>query len=782
MKRRTWLLSGLGAAGALVVGWAALPPRSRLGQAAQVVQSGDAVALNGWIRVRRDGGVQLAMPRSEMGQGVHTALALLVAEEMDVPLARVELFEPGHDSLYGNVAVMMMSLPLHPDDTEPGHRSTGAALGQWMVAKVARELGINMTGGSTSVADAWEPLRWAAASARAQLVGVAAARWQCAPQDCSVKDGVVWHVASNRSAPFSELVAEAPQALKQAVSGEIHLKPRSAWSLLGRPAHRLDAACKTDGSAVFGQDVRLPDMVYAAVCHHPVRSDAHTGDARIERIDLDASQIRQQPGVLDVVPLPAVAGSTPGCAVVSARAWTALRAAALASQKLLSGEATSGLANTAAIEAQMMQIVQQAAQGDEGFVFHERGQALAALAPGASAGSRRLEAVYQAPYLAHAPMEPMNCTVRIQQGKLEMWVPTQVPGLARQLAARVAGLSESDVTVHVTYLGGGFGRRLDLDFVGQAVQVALKTSPRPVQLLWSREEDMTHDFYRPAGAARLQAVVSAQGQWEALAVHSAGDAITPRHMARAMPQLAGPLAGRFDLPDKTTAEGLYDLPYEIPHQRMAHTATRSGVPVGYWRSVGHSHNAFFSESFVDEVAHAAGADPVAFRLQALTRHPRHARVLQLAAQRAGWGQPLPAGVARGVALHESFGTVVAQVLEVEKAGERPRVRRVVCAVDCGVAVNPDGVAQQMESSVIFGLTAALYGRIDIVDGVVQQRNFHQVRMLRMDETPLIETHIVPSDRAPTGMGEPGTPPVAPALANAWFALTGQRLRRLPLFA
>jgi isoquinoline 1-oxidoreductase beta subunit len=293
---------------------------------------------------------------------------------------------------------------------------------------------------------------------------------------------------------------------------------------------------------------------------------------------------------------------------------------------------------------------------------------------------------------------------------------------------------------------------------------------------------MMHDFYRPAGAACLQAAVSAQGQWEALAVHSAGDAITPRHMARAMPQLAGPLAGRFDLPDKTTAEGLYDLPYEIPHQRMAHTATRSGVPVGYWRSVGHSHNAFFSESFVDEVAHAAGADPVAFRLQALTRHPRHARVLQLAAQRAGWGQPLPAGVARGVALHESFGTVVAQVLEVEKAGERPRVRRAVCAVDCGVAVNPDGVAQQMESSVIFGLTAALYGRIDIVDGVVQQRNFHQVRMLRMDETPLIETHIVPSDRAPTGMGEPGTPPVAPALANAWFALTGQRLRRLPLFA
>jgi isoquinoline 1-oxidoreductase beta subunit len=294
--------------------------------------------------------------------------------------------------------------------------------------------------------------------------------------------------------------------------------------------------------------------------------------------------------------------------------------------------------------------------------------------------------------------------------------------------------------------------------------------------MWSREEDMTHDFYRPAGAARLRGALNAQGEWVALAVHSAGDAITPRHMARAMPQLAGPI----DMPDKTTAEGLYDLPYEVPHQRMAHTATRSGVPVGFWRSVGHSHNAFFSESFVDELAHAAGVDPVAFRLKRLQHHPRHAQVLRLAAQRAGWGQPLPAGLARGVALHESFGTVVAQVVEVEKVDGRPRVRRVVCAVDCGVAVNPDGVAQQMESSVIYGLTAALHGRIDIVDGVVQQRNFHAHDMVRMAQSPAIETYIVPSDRPPSGMGEPGTPPLAPALANAWFALTGERVRRLPL--
>lgn len=765
-------MTGLGAAGALVVGWACLPARSRLGQA-QLLASDTPdplgpVALNGWIRVRRDGGVQLAMPRSEMGQGVHTTLALLVAEEMDTPVQGIELIAAGHDSLYGNVAVMQMALPVHPDALEPGHEHAGAQAGRWVVAKIARELGINMTGGSTSVADAWEPLRGAAATARAQLVAVAAARWQCPVQACRVTDGRVHHAPSGRSCHFGELVADAPLAL----TGEIHLKPSTAWTQIGRPAHRLDAAAKTDGSAVFGLDVRLPDrpgMVYAAVRHHPALAGPLPA--------LDEAQARRQPGVLDLVPLPEVAGSTPAWAVVASHAWTALKAAA-SLQWATSPAVTSltsvmptGRPNSAAIEAGLANAV----QGDKGFVFHERGDALTVLSGAAPGGWHRLDAVYQAPYLAHAPMEPMNCTVHATPGKLEMWAPTQVPGLARQLAARLASLKESDVTVHVTYLGGGFGRRLDLDFVGQAVQVALKTSPRPVQLMWSREEDMTHDFYRPAGAARLQGAVNAQGEWMALAIHSAGDAITPRHMARAMPKLAGPI----DMPDKTTAEGLYDLPYEVPHQRMAHTATRSGVPVGFWRSVGHSHNAFFSESFVDELAHAAGADPVAFRLQRLQHHPRHAQVLRLAAERAGWGQPLPDGRARGVALHESFGTVVAQVVEVDKVDGRPRVRRVVCAVDCGVAVNPDGVAQQMESSVIFGLTAALHGRIDIVDGVVQQRHFHHYAMLRMADTPVIETHIVKSDRAPSGMGEPGTPPVAPALANAWFALTGERVRRLP---
>jgi isoquinoline 1-oxidoreductase beta subunit len=340
----------------------------------------------------------------------------------------------------------------------------------------------------------------------------------------------------------------------------------------------------------------------------------------------------------------------------------------------------------------------------------------------------------------------------------------------------VAALPPAAVTVHVTYLGGGFGRRLDVDFVGQAVRIALETGGRPVQLIWPREEDTRHDFYRPAGVALMQASIDAQGAVQGLAITSAGDMITPRWMERALPALAGPI----DLPDKSASEGLFDLPYAVANQRIAHVATRSGVPVGFWRSVGHSHNAFFSESFIDELANDAKQDPIGFRLALLKDMPRHAAVLKLAAAKAGWGGALPAGRARGVALHESFGSIVAEIAEVSLQAGKPRVHRVVCAADIGTVVNPGIVAQQMESAVIFGLSAALYGRIDIEGGAVQQSNFHDYPVLRLAESPSIETYLVPSTRPPAGVGEPGTPPIAPAVANALFALTGKRLRELPL--
>jgi isoquinoline 1-oxidoreductase beta subunit len=334
------------------------------------------------------------------------------------------------------------------------------------------------------------------------------------------------------------------------------------------------------------------------------------------------------------------------------------------------------------------------------------------------------------------------------------------------------------VTLHVTLLGGGFGRRLEVDTVVQAVRVAMETGGRPVQLLWSREEDMTHDFYRPMHVASLHAAVDAEGAVQSLRIQSAGDAITPRWMERGLPALAGP----FDAPDKTTAEGLFDLPYGFANQRMAHVATHMGVPVGFWRSVGHSHNAFFSESFVDELAVASGKDGVAYRSALLKDAPRYLAVLQLAASKADWGSKLPDGHAHGVALHESFGSIVAQVAEVSIQDGKPRVHKVYCAIDCGTVINPNTVAQQMESAVIFGLTAALYGKIDIKDGVVQQSNFPTYPMVQLAQAPEVHTFIVPSQRPPSGVGEPGLPPIAPAVSNALFALTGNRQRSLPLVA
>lgn len=763
LTRRFLLLSGLGATGALMLGWAGLPPRSRLGSASLLPADGGELSLNGWIKVSPDGSVSFAMPFSEMGQGVHSALALMVAEEMDIAPARVRPVQAPHDAIYGNVAMFVGSLPLHPTSTEPGHLTTGARLGQWMVRKVARELGIAVTGGSSTVADAWEPLRLAAATARAQLLGAASLRWKLPVAEFEVQDGVVRHAAGGEHAHYGELAAAAAST----PPSEVRFKPREQWRFIGKPQPRIDAPAKSNGSARYGLDVRAPGMVYAVVRHAPAIGGV---PGRIE-----ARETMKRAGVERIVRLPPLAGSTDAVAVVARTTWHARQGAD--ALEVDWRPPPGGTLESAAILDRLEADARAAAADDDGFGFHSRGDGVEGLAKAA----QKLEALYRAPYLAHATMEPMNCTARVAaDGRVEVWAPTQVPTQAREAAARVAGVDPEQVTLHVTYLGGGFGRRLEVDVICQAVRVAMETGGRPVQLVWPREEDFGHDFYRPAGAALLRGGLDEHGHLLALAIHSAGDAITPRWMERTLPRLAGPV----DTPDKTTAEGLFDLAYDVPHQRMAHLATHTGVPIGFWRSVGHSHNAFFSEGFMDELAHAAKADPVAFRLNLLQTMPRHAAVLKLAAEKAGWGQPLPAGRARGVALHESFGSIVAQVLEVSvetvDGKKRPRVHRVVCALDCGTVVHPDGVAQQVESSVVFGLSAALAGRIDIVGGQVQQKNFPDYPLLGMRDAPVIETHWVDSPRAPTGMGEPALPPVAPALANALFVLTGQRLRSLPL--
>jgi isoquinoline 1-oxidoreductase beta subunit len=775
VKRRTWLLGTAGVVGgsaALLVGWAALPQRSRLGSStswrAEPAQgqseTSRAIALNGWIKVSPDGSVILAMPRSEMGQGVHTALAMLVADELDVPLEQVHLQQAGFDSIYGNVAMLVGSLPFHPLDTEEGRRTTAVKVGEWVVGKVARELGINATGGSSSVADAWEVLRPAAALARAQLVGAASLDWKLPAAEIAVTSGVMAH-PSGKKAPYGDF---AQRAAATPVS-RAALKPREQWRLIGRSQPRIDLPAKVNGRAQFGLDVRLPDMVYAVARMCPMLGGSP------QRVD--AAAALKLPGVERVVRLGVHAGSTDGVAVVGRSYWHAnqgAKALDIAWEAPPAGKLDS---------AQIMGELEAAARVGKGFEFFSKGdwaalEARAKSANGADEGLKLLEAVYAAPYLAHAAMEPINCTAQVADSpdgrKVMVWVATQVPGIARAVAAKAAGVAENAVTVHVTYLGGGFGRRLEADVVGQAVRVALQTQGRPAQLVWPREEDIRHDFYRPAHVAVMKAVLSAKGEVLGWKVRSAGDAITPRWMGRGLPALAA------DTPDKTTSEGLFDQPYGIANQSIAHTATRMGVPVGFWRSVGHSHNAFFCEGFVDEMAEAAGKDPFEFRRNMLANAPRHKAVLEMAATKAGWGSALPPGRARGIALHESFNSIVAQVVEVSLKGGQPQVHRVVCAIDCGTAINPDGVAQQMESSVIFALSAALYGRIDIKDGAVAQSNFTDYPVVSMDHAPVVETHILPRAGAPTGVGEPGVPPLAPAVASALRSLGLARQRSLPL--
>ena len=755
MKRRHLILSGLGITGALMVGWGVMPERSRMGKPGNMLLTEGDIALNGWIKIAKDGAVVLAMHRSEMGQGIHNALSMLVAEELDVPLSQIRLEQAGHDSIYGNVAMFVGTLPFHPLQSEGVDKPFVVQSGEWIVGKVARELGVNATGGSSSVKDAWSHLRLAAATAKASLLLAAASQWKVPLNEIKVKEGVLTH-ASGKSANYGEFAKAAAGQTPQ----NVVLKDRKDWTLIGKPSQRADVPSKTNGTAVFGMDVRLPNMLFASVVQVPQMGGT--------LVNFDAKEALAMPGVVKCVQLASHAGSAPGFAVVAKTTWHAK----LAADKVKAqwAQRAEGAIDTQGIEAQLFEKLKT----EKGFAFYEKGDADKV----ESSAARTIQAQYKAPYLAHATMEPMNCTAQFKGGLLEIWAPTQVPGLARAAAAKVADVSEDKVKLNVTLLGGGFGRRLEADVVAQATQLAMALDGAPVQLVWSREEDMTHDFYRPMHVAQLTAAINAKGEVESLRIKSAGDAISPRWMSRVLPALSGPI----DAPDKTTAEGLFDLPYGFANQHMAHVSSRMGVPIGFWRSVGHSHNAFFSESFIDELAFETKQDPVAFRLSLLTQTPRYAAVLKLAAEKAKWGEALPSGHAHGVALHESFGSIVAQVAEVSMKEGVLRVHRVVCAIDCGTVVNPNTVAQQVESSVSFALSAALFGKIDIQEGVVQQTNFTNYPLVNLAQSPVVETWILPSTQLPEGVGEPAVPPLAPAVANAMFKLTGQRVRSLPLKA
>jgi isoquinoline 1-oxidoreductase beta subunit len=752
-SRRRFLFGGVAVVGALVVGWGAMPARQRLHSAHPLPLTNGAVALNGWLALAPDGTVTIAMPRSEMGQGVHTALPMLVAEELDVPLSAVRLVQAPLDAIFGNVAMLRDGLPFHPDD-----HGVLKASAQWLVGKVARELGLVITGGSSSVKDAWLPMREAGATARAMLVAAAAAQWHAKVGDCRTESGHVIH-ADGRRLAYGALAAAAATAQP----GEVRLKSPQEFTLIGRAQPRRDTPSKVDGSAVFGIDVRPAGMVYAAVRMAPVIG------ATVATVDTAA--VLKMAGVLRVVDFSSVtgphAGAGAGVAVVARSYWQA-RQAALALAITWHDGANAGLSSDAVFAGFAASLDRQ-----EGHAYYQTGDI--DVVEGRSGNvAKTIGAEYRAPFLAHAAMEPVNCTAQVADGKVHVWAPTQSPGFAVQAAAQAAGVAERDVTLEVTLLGGGFGRRLDVDMVAQAVAIARAMAGVPVQTIWSREDDTTHDVYRPAALARFAATLDAGGQVLGYDCKSAGGSVSHQFFKR---NLGLPAAG----PDKTTAEGAFDMPYELPNQRIRHVIVDSAVPLGYWRSVGHSHNAFFKESFIDELAHAACQDGVAFRRALLARHSRHLAVLDAAVARAGTAPP---GRAHGVALHQSFGTIVAQVaevsVEVSGGSSEIRVHRVVCALDCGLAVNPNIIAQQAESGVIFGLSAALYGAVTIRDGKVEQTNFHDYPVVRLNQAPVVETIILPSAEHPEGMGEPAVPPVAPAVANAVFKLTGKRLRNLPL--
>ena len=740
-SRRRFILGGLGAAGALIVGWGVLPPRQRLNTSLPLPTQGGEVALNGWIKIAANGTVTIAMPRSEMGQGVHTALPMLVAEELDVPLSMVKIEQAPIDKIFGNVAMLRDGLPFHPDDHGLLKRTA-----QWLTGKAAREFGVMATGGSSSVKDAWGPMREAGAAARAMLESAARKKWP--QEDVLLRDGEIWSRTSNkRLAGFGDLslLAAAEQP------GEIHLKDPKDFKLIGTPQPRRDSAAKVNGSAGFGLDARPAGLLYAAVRMSPAIGGS------VQKFDDRA--VKSMPGVLRVVDFSHAAGGVAGIAVIAKSYWQAKQAVAALPVTWNDG-VNAGLSTAAVFKELAARL-----DSEPGYAYYETGDLGAA-----KGAAKSLKAEYSAPFLAHATMEPINCTAQVKDGKVTVWVSTQVPSIAVDAAARVAKCTREDVTLHVTYLGGGFGRRLEVDMVTQAVAIALDADGAPVQVIWSREEDITHDVYRPVALARFSAALDAAGNVLAYDNKSASGSITHQVLQRTFGIPGGG-------PDKTTAEGEFDMPYEFPNQRIAHVIVPTPVPLGYWRSVGHSHNAFFKESFIDELAHAAGKDPVEFRRGLLKNHPRHLAVLNAAVAKAG--SPAP-GRAHGVALHQSFGSIVAEVAEVSIAGKAIVVHKVTCAVDCGIAVNPNIIAQQIESAVVFGLSAALFGEVTIKDGKVEQQNFNDYPVLRMNQAPLVDTIIIKSAEPPEGIGEPGTPPIAPAVANAVFALTGVRLRSLPL--
>ncbi len=676
------------------------------GLGGQEAKAADSVhTLNAWVHIADDNTITLISYMSEMGQGVFTSLPMLIAEELNVDLSTVKV----------------ATAPANP-------------------AYVNGLLGAQITGGSTAIRDAWEKLRIGGAQVREMLVQAAANKWGVDASTLKAENGIV--SGGGKRATYGELASAAASV---PVPKEVKLKDPSEFRLIGKPLVRIDTPSKVNGTAQFGIDVRVPGMVYASIEQTPVIDG--------KPVKFDASKAKSMPGVIDVVQ------TTDGVAVVADTYWHAFNARKKGLKVEfqpgeMRGLSTAGMWKAIAdADKEIKPIKIRPDVGD---------------AAGAIAGAKKVvKAEYRTQLIAHQPLEPMNMVAIVKGDSCELIGPTQFPQGAQGTAAAVLGIKPENVTVQTTFLGGGFGRRIELDFISQAVQVS-KAVGKPVMVLWSREDDMKHDFYRPMGLNRIQAGLDASGKPVGMSFQLTSQSITQR---------------AFGLPKNTLDPFMVEAavpPYAVANTSHDVIIHDTGFRVGYLRAVSHTMNAFANESFIDELAHAAGKDPVQYRMDLLASEPRFANVLKLAAEKAGYGRKLPKGRALGVALMEGYGTYMAQVAEVSVAGGDVKVHKVTVACDCGRMVNPEIVRQQLESGIIYGLSGALYGNITVKDGVVQQGNFNDFRVIRQNESPVIDVHLVQSTEKPGGVGEPSTSVIAPAVANAIFNATGKRVRSMPL--
>ncbi len=737
LTRRIFLVGTAAVAGGLAVGWHFVR-KPHPNPLADELAPGETT-LNPYLRIGADNRIAIIVPRAEMGQGVMTSLAMLVAEELELDLDQVSVEHGPAAKAYFNRAGMESAAPFpHYDHSFLAEFSRDA------FGTLGKLLGQQITGGSTSVVDGFEPMRLAGATARRLLL--AAASEKLGQPEGELRLEAAHVVAGDgRKLTFGELAAAAA-AIEP--PGDVTPKPESEWRLIGKDQPRVDIPGKVVGQAPFGIDVRLPDMLYGTVRMNPHLGGGMRG--------FDAAAAKSILGVVDVVDLGG------GIGVIAKSTWQAFKAAAAVE---VDWEAAAYPADTAALFA----VLNQALAQGEGSDMRDDGDAEAALASAANV----IEASYSAPFLAHACIEPMNATAQVAGGRAEIWTGTQMPTMIRQRIAEELGIEQDQVTVNTTLLGGGFGRRTEPDFALLAIRLAAKAGGKPVKVTWSREEDTTHDAYRPAAVARFRGAMGADGVPSVIDARIASPSTLASFMSRAMPGIS-PMG-----PDKLITEGSHDQPYAVANYRVTGVDAPQGPPIGFWRSVGDSFNGFFHECFLDELARAGGVDPVEMRLKLMQPWPHAAKVVDTVAKMSNWGAKLPKGRGRGIAFTLSFGSYVAEVVEVTAGPDGITIDKVWAAIDVGRALQPENIKAQVESGIIFGLSAA-FQEVNFAEGKVVETNFDTYDSLRIDRCPEIEVTVLENAPAMGGVGEPGVPPVLPALANAIFDATGQRMRDLPL--